>query len=55
MHEIMAELCPTVGMPQEMMIPNEQSMWVITNSKGINGAASMLYEDCSKKEIFHND
>ena len=32
----------------EMMIaeiPPEQTMWVISNEKGINGAASMLYEN----------
>ena len=39
------------GMPQEIAemmiaeIPPEQTMWVITNEKGINGAASMLYEN----------
>ncbi|NMC60782.1 MAG: threonine/serine exporter family protein, partial [Candidatus Methanofastidiosa archaeon] len=39
------------GMPAgiaEMMIgevPPEQSMWVISNDRGINGAISMLYED----------
>ena len=26
-------------------IPPEQTMWVISNEKGINGAASMLYEN----------
>ena len=38
-------------MPQEIAdmmiaeIPPEQTMWVISNEKGINGAASMLYEN----------
>jgi hypothetical protein len=27
------------------MNPDEQSMWIISNNRGINGAASMLYED----------
>ncbi|MFV0341414.1 MAG: DUF5688 family protein [Anaerocolumna sp.] len=39
------------GMPEEiadMMIgemPPEQTMWIISNERGINGAISMLYED----------
>ena len=39
------------GMPQEIAdmmiaeIPPEQTMWVISNENGINGAASMLYEN----------
>ncbi|MGB8453586.1 MAG: hypothetical protein WCD89_14815 [Anaerocolumna sp.] len=26
-------------------MPPEQTMWVISNGQGINGAISMLYED----------
>ena len=26
-------------------IPPEQTLWVISNSKGINGAVNMLYEN----------
>ena len=44
MHEMLAELCPVGEMLPEMN-PDEQIMWIITNNKGINGAASMLYED----------
>jgi len=51
MNDIMKEMFARDGMPQdiaEMMIaeiPPEQTMWVISNEKGINGAASMLYEN----------
>lgn len=44
MYEMLAQLCPVGEMLPEMN-PDEQSMWVITNNKGINGAASMLYEE----------
>lgn len=44
MHEMLAQLCPVGEMLPEMN-PDEQIMWIITNNKGINGAASMLYED----------
>ena len=39
------------GMPEEIAemmigeIPPEQTLWVISNSKGINGAVNMLYEN----------
>ena len=48
MNDIMKELFARDGMPQEiaeMMIAEITPMWVISNEKGINGAASMLYED----------
>lgn len=51
MNDIMKEMFARDGMPQEIAemmiaeIPPEQTMWVISNEKGINGAASMLYED----------
>lgn len=51
MNDIMREMLTRDGIPQdiaEMMIseiPPEQTMWVISNEKGINGAASMLYEN----------
>lgn len=43
------------GMPEklaEIMFPNqpeEETMWIITNSAKINGAASMLYDDTLQK------
>lgn len=49
--DIMREMFARDGMPQEIAdmmiaeIPPEQTMWVISNEKGINGAASMLYEN----------
>lgn len=51
MNDIMREMFERDGMPAEiaeMMIgdmPPEQTMWVIGNEQGINGAISMLYED----------
>ena len=51
MNDIMKEMFARDGMPQEIAemmiaeIPPEQTMWVISNEKGINGAASMLYEN----------
>ena len=51
MNDIMREMFTKDGMPPEiadMMIgemPPEQTMWVISNERGINGAISMLYED----------
>ena len=50
-YDIMREMFARDGMPQEIAdmmiaeIPPEQTMWVISNEKGINGAASMLYEN----------
>lgn len=44
MYEMLAELCPVGEMLPEMN-PDEQSMWIISNNRGNNGAASMLYED----------
>src|SRR5574344_1943309 len=49
MNDIMREMFARDGMPQEIAdmmiaeIPPEQTMWVISNEKGINGAVSMLY------------
>lgn len=51
MNDIMKEMFARDGMPQEIAemmiaeIPPEQTMWVISNENGINGAASMLYEN----------
>lgn len=49
--EVMREIFSKDGMPEEMIdmmveeMPKEQTMWIITNDRGINGAVSMLYED----------
>lgn len=51
MNEVIRHLFLADGMPQEMAdtmigeMPSEQTLWVISNERGINGAASMLYED----------
>lgn len=53
MNEILGQLMVEEGMSQDMletmgMLPEnnpKESMWIITNQSGINGAASMLYED----------
>ena len=51
MNDIMKEMFAKDGMPPELTdmiiseIPPEQTMWVISNNKGINGAVSMLYEN----------
>jgi hypothetical protein len=51
MNEVMRDMFLADGMPKEMAdlmigeMPQEQTMWVISNDRGINGAASMLYED----------
>lgn len=51
MNDVIREMFMKDGMPSEfadMMIgemPPEQTMWVISNDRGINGAISMLYED----------
>lgn len=51
MNDIMKEMFLKDGMPKEMIemmlddIPPENAMYVVTNKSGINGAASMLYED----------
>lgn len=51
MNSIMREMFIKDGMPEEIAemmigeIPSESMMYVITNEKGINGAASMMYED----------
>lgn len=51
MNSIMREMFIKDGMPEEIAemmigeIPSENMMYVITNEKGINGAASMMYED----------
>lgn len=51
MNEVMREIFLKDGMPVEMAdmmigeIPPEQSIWVISNKEGINGAVSMLYEN----------
>ena len=51
MNDVIRDMFMKDGMPAEiadMMIgemPAEQTMWVISNDRGINGAISMLYED----------
>ena len=51
MTEVIRDMFMSDGMPAEiadMMIgdmPEDRAMWVITNQNGINGAASMLYEN----------
>lgn len=51
MNDVIRDMFMKDGMPAEiadMMIgemPADQTMWVISNDRGINGAISMLYED----------
>jgi hypothetical protein len=51
MNDVIRDMFMKDGMPAEiadMMLgemPAEQTMWVISNDRGINGAISMLYED----------
>lgn len=51
MTEVMREAFIKDGMPPQMAdlmmgeIPPRETMWIITNHYGIDGAASMLYED----------
>ena len=51
MNDVIRDMFMKDGMPGDivdMMIgemPAEQTMWVISNDRGINGAVSMLYED----------
>lgn len=51
MNDVMKDMFLKDGMPEdiaEMMIgeiPPEQTMWVISNNKGIDGAVNMLYEN----------
>ncbi len=51
MNEIMRDMLSKDGMPEEMItamiedMPPENQMYVITNSKSINGAASIFYSD----------
>lgn len=51
MMDIMKDMFLKDGMPEETAdlmigeIPPKQTMWVISNNKGINGAVSMLYEN----------
>ena len=51
MNDVMKDMFLKDGMPEEIAemmlgeIPPEQTMWVISNSKGINGAVNMLYEN----------
>lgn len=51
MNDVIRDMFTKDGMPDEiadMMIgdmPDDSTMWVITNEQGINGAISMLYED----------
>lgn len=51
MNDMLREMLRSRGMEEEMIermmpeIPEDNTMWVITNSRGINGAVSMFYED----------
>lgn len=51
MDEVIREMFVADGMPPEVAdmmigeIPPERSMWIISNERGTNGAASMLYEN----------
>ncbi len=51
MNDVIKELFIKDGMPAEMAeimigeMPEDRAMYVITNDRGVNGAASMLYED----------
>lgn len=51
MNDVMKEMFLSDGMPEEiaeMMIrevPPEQTLWIISNYRGIDGAVSMLYEN----------
>ena len=51
MNDVIRDIFLKDGMPPEMAdmmlqdIPKDNCMWVISNEQGINGAASMLYED----------
>ena len=51
MNDVMKEMFLSDGMPEEiaeMMIrevPPEQTLWIISNNRGIDGAVSMLYEN----------
>ena len=51
MNDVMREMFVKDGMPEEIAemmigeIPPEQTMWIISNSRGINGAVNMLYEN----------
>ena len=51
MSEVLSEMFSKDGMPDEVIeqmigeMPEENQMYIISNSKGINGAISMLYED----------
>lgn len=50
MHEVLLEMSYATDIPQEVLenmtgfVPADELMYVITNSKGINGSISMLYE-----------
>ena len=51
MNDVIRDMFMKDGMPPEMAdmmigeMPQEQTMWIISNDRGINGAISMLYED----------
>lgn len=51
MDEVIKEMFVADGMPPEVAdmmigeIPPERGMWIISNERGTNGAASMLYEN----------
>ena len=51
MNDVMKEMFISDGMPAELAeimigeIPPEQTMWVVSNNRGIDGAVSMLYEN----------
>lgn len=51
MYDVLREIFTKDGMAPEIadmmldQIPDDNMMWIISNEKGINGAASILYED----------
>ena len=55
MQEMMRKVLVSDGMPDEMVdmltteMEPEQTMWIISNDRGINGAVNMLYEDQLKE------
>lgn len=55
MQEMMRKIFASDGMPEEMVdmltaeMEPEQTMWIISNDRGINGAVNMLYEDQLKE------
>lgn len=57
MNEVLMGMCPELADALAEEIPPERSMWIITNSIGINGASSIVYSDELQKlaEKFDSD